>query len=96
MTKPLFKYRGWAIFHAGEEDKENGTNLYGIHLTCKKEAGQEYIHDPHENDNVSWLSGEDPPNCWNCNAKVPEAIQAIMALHEWDTPDDAPARLGYV
>ena len=87
MNKPpLFELGDWSICKASEEDVENGTNLYGIHLTCKQETGQEYMKDYTQNDNVSWLTGENPANCWNCNTDVPEEIQALMHLHEWEKP----------
>ena len=87
MDKPLFRYRAWAIFKASEEDIENGTNVYGIHMTCKKEAGKEFLNDLALNENVSWMTGENPPKCWNCHVKVPDPIQALIHLHEWDNND---------
>ena len=65
-------------------------------MTCKDYVGKRFVDnldsdtDTHDGDNtvpVSWMLGEDPPVCWNCNKKVPDPIQTIMNLHEWDTPD---------
>ena len=94
VINPIFKYRDWAVFRASPRDIEQGTGVYGIHMTCKNKYGTEYLEDPNENDNVSWLAGE-RPICWNCQFKVPDPIQVLMVLHEWNNPDDAPARMGY-
>ena len=87
MTSPLFRYKDWGLFRASEVDQHDGYTVYGIHMTCKslpKEIAQGNYEDIGAD--VSWLIGE-LPVCWNCNQKVPEVIQGLITLHEWDTND---------
>ena len=71
MGKRLFEYKDWILC---ESQTKSDRGLYATHLNC----------DNDDNDTgLAWLS-EEPPVCWICNVKVPDEIQGIMHLYEWD------------
>jgi len=86
VTDAIFRHKEWGIFRATKENAQGGFKLYGIHMTCKSDVGQKYSGVQDIGSDVSWLNGEDPV-CWNCHHKVPDPIQGLISLYEWDNND---------
>ncbi len=79
MIKPVFELKDWTIARLDEPRGVPGLDLFANHYTCT----QPIMYSDSTRNEVSWLSHE-PPVCWACEAPVPDEIQALLKLHEWD------------
>jgi len=78
----LFTIKDWKIMRYGPDGK-----AYGHHINCKRNLRNPGFSEPEEEiDCVDWGRIDDPV-CHYCNQDVPEEIQALIHLNEWDTPD---------
>ncbi len=82
----LFRLHGWTICRLPDYHTIRDRMLFVHHNVCKKTIrfGPDAI--PPTKNEISWLKGE-PPMCWTCTEIIPEEIQALMNLHEWDKND---------
>ena len=86
MTNPVFELNDWVLC---KSQTKSPRRLYAKHLNCIKEG--EVVGKTRENGTRinqdtehAWLE-EEPPVCYNCNNAVPDEIQTLMYLHEWNT-----------
>ena len=87
ISPPLLELGDWGIFKAHPKEAVSNVGLYAIHLTCLGDLAHEYLNDQNAIDNVSWIRGE-AGGCWNCKNPVPDEIQALMTLHDWNGLDE--------
>ncbi len=66
------KRASWSIRVTGDQG-DTGDDVYAYHHTCKSTK----TSDPSP---WSWFRGEGA-NCFNCDAKVPDYIQALIRLY---------------
>ena len=79
MIHLVFKLDDWSVCRLPEEQTIQGVDLFANHEPCHSSI--KYTDDTHND--ISWLVNEDP-KCWMCKCPVPDEIQAIIHLHEWD------------
>ena len=76
MTNPVFEINDWALC---KSQTTSPRGLYAKHLNCAKNKTSAAIKDCE----LAWLE-EESPKCYICGIKVPDEIQTLMYLHEWD------------
>ena len=82
MTEHLFTHKDWAIAKFLDPKTIPGLDCFAAHISCEKPK----MYSDNTKNEVSWLVHE-PPHCWACNESVPDEIQALLRLHEWDTEE---------
>jgi len=80
ITEHLFTHNNWAIVRFLDPKTIPGLDVFATHITCEKPK----MYNDNTKNEVSWL-GHEPPVCWACNVSVPDEIQALLHLHEWNT-----------
>ncbi len=83
MTREvIFTLGDWSVCKMIEVNYKM-INVFAHHTTCKEiKVGNDPDKDASE---ISWLVVDIDPICYACYFSVPDEIQALMQLHEWDT-----------
>ena len=81
----VFRLNGWTICRLPDYHPIRGRNVFVHHNTCQQKKTRHTLDAGTKNE-ISWLKGE-PPECWTCDEVIPEEIQALIHLHEWDKND---------
>lgn len=79
MINLVFKLDDWSVCRLTGEQRIYGVGLFAMHKSCTSSI--KYTNATHND--ISWLVHE-APKCWMCKCPVPDEIQALIHLHEWD------------
>ena len=80
----VFTLNGWVICRLPDSHHIRDLKVFVHHKTCQQTRKNE--RDPTTKNEISWLRGEIPV-CWTCTDVIPDEIQALIYLHEWDKYD---------
>lgn len=81
MTRyALFTLGDWSICKMPKDKNRPIIKIFAHHITCKEATEP---HEEKDTSDISWLKHEEP-KCYCCSSPVPDTIQGLMQLHEWD------------
>lgn len=85
MREVLIKFRYWSVCKSDEQahiKKNDPIEIYAEHDACRKNGDNKHI----ANWSYEWedkVRNNGYEACWQCEARVPKGVVAIVKLHNW-------------